>query len=169
MTRRPWLGLAVLVLLAGGVCAAGLPDPPQARVGVPAALALGLVSGVVLARIALALVPCDVPRHPRSRGSSTGAGLAAVLVVAAASEEVVWRGGAQAAIGAATGAGVALVLTALLFAAAHGPLRRRMATHLVTGVAFGTAFVVSGRLAAAIAAHGAYNLTLLAREGGAEA
>lgn len=169
MTRRPWLGLAALALLAGGVCAAGLPDPPRARVGVPVALALGGISGVALARIALALLTCDVRRRPGRRRLSTGLGLAAVLVVVAACEEVVWRGGVQAALGTVAGTGAALVLAALLFGASHGPLRRRMATHVLTGVAFGTLFGVSGRLVAAIAAHGAYNLTLLAYESTAEA
>lgn len=164
MTRRPWLGLVALALLAGGVCAAGLPDPPRARVCVPDALAVGGISGVVLARIALALVTGDVRRCPGRRRLATSVGLAAVLVVAAACEEVVWRGAVQAAVGTVAGTGGSLVLAALLFGAVHGPLRRRMATQVLTGVAFGTVFAVSGRLVAAMAAHGAYNLTLLACE-----
>jgi len=160
VTRRPWLGLVALALLAGGVCGAGLPDPPRARVAVPVALALGCLSGVALA--GLALFTGDVRRRPGRRRLATSVGLAAVLVVAAACEEVVWRAGVQAAVGTVAGTVGALVLTALLFGAVHGPLRRRMATQVLTGVAFGTVFAVSGRLVAAMAAHGAYNLTLLA-------
>ena len=51
------------------------------------------------------------------------------------------------------------MVSTVLFAGAHlGRLGRASAAHLLTGAAFGSAYVATGRLHAAIAAHGTYNV-----------
>ena len=99
-------------------------------------------------------------RVPRGRPPLLWRALAirwASLGAAAGLEEVVWRGlvlgGLIAAIGPVSG----LALSSAGFAAWHWPLGRRCGVHLVTGAGFGTAFLVGG-LAAAILAHGVYNV-----------
>ncbi len=81
----------------------------------------------------------------------------AVLVVSAASEEVVWR---RVVLGELLRAGplAALAGSTLGFALVH---RTRQGLHLGTGAAFGGLYLATGALAAAIAAHSSYNVLLL--------
>jgi uncharacterized protein len=73
-------------------------------------------------------------------------------------EEVVWRGIVLGSLLILVGPWPALVASSVGFAAWHLPsLRGRCAVHLVTGVAFGGAFLVGG-LFAAMLAHALYNL-----------
>ena len=73
-------------------------------------------------------------------------------------EEVVWRGLVLGGLIVPIGTTLALVVSSAAFAFWHWPsLGGRSAVHLVTGIAFGTAFLVGG-LAAAILGHALYNV-----------
>jgi membrane protease YdiL (CAAX protease family) len=100
-------------------------------------------------------------RIPRARPRLLGRALAvrwASLGAAAGLEEVVWRGLVLGGMLAATGPVAGLALSSAGFAAWHWrSLGRRCGVHLVTGAGFGSAFLVGG-LAAAILAHGVYNV-----------
>ena len=123
----------------------------------PRAVPLGLASGVMLfallarRRITLAAV-----------ASLPLAGVAArslVLTVRAAYEEAVWRGLVLGLLAAPIGRVGALVTSTLLFAGSHLRLQgRRAAIHVASGAVFGLAYVVTGRLTAAIGSHAAYNV-----------
>jgi membrane protease YdiL (CAAX protease family) len=132
-------------------------DPPRPAASIPAALALvlGAVVGVVLF-VVLARTP---PARPSLAGVRLGVtvGKLAFLALAATNEELVWR---RLVLGEALRAGpiAAVVVSTVAFAVAH---RTRQAAHLVTGAAFGGAYVVTGSLAAPLAAHWTYN-TLVA-------
>ena len=80
------------------------------------------------------------------------------LTVAAGLEEVVWRGMLLGALLLVVGPWAALAVSSATFALWHWPsLRRGCAVHVVTGAAFGGAFLLAGVLAA-ILAHALYNL-----------
>jgi len=80
------------------------------------------------------------------------------LGAAAGLEEVVWRGIVLGGLRALIGPWAALVASSAGFALWHWPsLRGRCAVHLITGAAFGVAFLVGG-LTAAIVAHAVYNV-----------
>jgi len=80
------------------------------------------------------------------------------LGCAAALEEVVWRGIVLGGLMLVVGPWAALAVSTPAFAAWHWPsLRAHSAVHVVTGAAFGSAFLVGG-LPAAILAHALYNL-----------
>lgn len=120
------------------------------------ALSFGCLTGT----LAFALLarrridPARLVRLPRRRLAAR----IAVLGAKSAQEEALWR---ALLIGVLLPFGclAALVVSTMLFAAAHagGPGGRAW-THLVTGSLFGFAYLVTGRLGAAIAAHGAYNV-----------
>ena len=80
-----------------------------------------------------------------------------LLVLAAASEEIVWR---RVVLGELLRAGplAAAAGSTLGFALVH---RARQALHLGTGAAFAGLYLATGVLAAAIAAHFVYNVLLL--------
>jgi ABC-2 type transport system ATP-binding protein len=83
----------------------------------------------------------------------------AVLTAKSAEEEAVWRGLVLGSLVAPLGPGGALASSSALFAAAHvGRLGRRAFAHVVTGSLFGLAYLVTGRIVAAIAAHSTYNV-----------
>lgn len=100
-------------------------------------------------------------RVPRARPRLLWRTLAlrwASLGAAAGLEEVVWRGVVLGALVAPVGPVAGLALSSAGFAAWHRrSLGRRCGVHLVTGAGFGAAFLVGG-LAAAILAHGVYNI-----------
>jgi membrane protease YdiL (CAAX protease family) len=80
------------------------------------------------------------------------------LGAGAALEEVVWRGIVLGGLAAVVGPWPALAASSAGFALWHWPsLRRRCAVHVVTGLAFGAAFLAGG-LVAAVLAHAIYNL-----------
>ena len=152
---------ALLVQLASAVVAAALLvlapiHGPAPRANESVAVAVGIGMGMfvfsVLGRPGrLALPP------PR---------LLALASAVAASEEVVWRWGVVAGALPLVGAAGALAAGAVGFAFGHVPLRavHRLPPYLAVGAAFGLVFLVTGRLAAAIAAHCAYNALVLAQE-----
>ena len=81
-----------------------------------------------------------------------------VVAVEAAHEEAVWRAVVLGLLVAPIGRIGALAVSTVLFAAAHlNRLGGRAAQHLATGVVFGLAYLVTGRLGAAIGAHATYN------------
>ena len=153
MTPAAALWLRVATVTAGVVAllVAVRPPQPAARVPSAAAAVLGLPVGVIL----FAAVARRRPRLP-TRGRPLP------LVVAkhgffglwAANEEVVWR---RVVLGELLGAGVvvALAASAGAFALAH---RARREVHVGTGMTFGALYVVTGALAASIAAHWIYNV-----------
>ena len=148
--RSLWLRVGVgFAAAATTIVLAPAPAPTSARVGSVAALLLGVPVGV-LVFLALARVP---PRLPR-REQLTRAQLAFLLGWAWV-EEVIWRGLLLAVVAVVAGVAAALVATTALFALAHTQGR---ASHLLTGTAFGGAFVATGRLGAAVASHAVYNL-----------
>jgi membrane protease YdiL (CAAX protease family) len=80
------------------------------------------------------------------------------LGAAAGLEEVVWRGAVLGGLAFFLGPWLALVGSSAAFAIWHWPsLRGWCAVHLVTGAAFGGAFLAGG-LAAAMLGHALYNL-----------
>ena len=148
--RSLWLRVSIGVAgSAATVTFAPVPAPTSPRVGTAVAVLLGVSVGV-LAFLALARVP---PRLPR-RGELTGAQLAFLLAWAWV-EEVLWRRLLLGTVAVTAGVTVGFVVATALFALAHGQGR---AAHLLTGAAFGGAFVATGRLGAAVASHAVYNL-----------
>jgi len=131
-----------------------LVDAPRPDAGVPPAMALvlGALGGAVLF-VVLARTP---PARPSLTGSSLGVtvGKLAFLALAATNEELVWR---RLVLGEASRAGpiAAVVVSTVAFAVAH---RTRQTAHLATGAVFGAAYVVTGSLAAPLAAHWTYNI-----------
>jgi ABC-2 type transport system ATP-binding protein len=144
----PGLAAVVLVLADPGTTARAAP---LASLAAGAGVAGALFSG--LARRAPTL------RVPADRRLAIGV-KGGYLTVRAASEEVIWRwwllGSLDTAIGGLAALGVSTACFALTHARTQG--LRGVAVHLVTGAAFGTVFLATGRLAAAVAAHAAYNL-----------
>ena len=81
-----------------------------------------------------------------------------VLAAGAGLEEVAWRGVVLAGLQLFVGPWPALGASSLGFAIWHWPsLRARCSVHLVTGAAFGGAFLTGG-IAAAVLAHVFYNV-----------
>lgn len=164
---RPWLDLLALAGLAVLVAYLDHGLHRSARLAlVPAALA-GVVGGVV---VALMLRAVPAPRALRvACGSARLLAVVGILLAVAVAEEAVWRWAVLDGIASVAGPGVALPLSALAFAAAHGRARRVIGTHVVTGGAFGLAYVSTGRLSAAIGAHASYNLAVFATDLGRRA
>jgi ABC-2 type transport system ATP-binding protein len=82
-----------------------------------------------------------------------------VLSLKSGQEEAIWRGIALGVLVEPFGRLAAVGASTTLFAVAHaGRLGRRAATHALTGSVFGLAYVATGRLHAAIAAHCTYNV-----------
>lgn len=121
-------------------------------------LARAAVGPVVGAGTFLVLTGGRFPRvRPRPLGRAMGVRWLG-LAVGAAFEEIVWRGICLGGLLLVVGPWPALAVSSTAFALWHWPsLRGRCAVHLVTGAAFGAAFLIGG-LAAAIVAHALYNL-----------
>jgi membrane protease YdiL (CAAX protease family) len=119
-------------------------------------LALGPASGLALF-VALSggrLPPVRLPGRRRRALALRWLWLTATATL----EELVWRGLVLAGLALALGPMAALALSAAGFAVWHArALGRRCIVHAVTGAAFGGAFLLGG-LAAAVLAHGTYNL-----------
>jgi membrane protease YdiL (CAAX protease family) len=137
------ISVALLLMLS--------PPRPETRVPALAALMAGICTGFIL----FAIVARERPFLP-----ALLSGLAprcAILALAAANEEVLWR---RVVLGELLGSGsvAALAGSTLGFALAH---RARPGLHLATGLTFGGLYLGTGALGACIAAHLAYNLCLL--------
>jgi membrane protease YdiL (CAAX protease family) len=141
---------AVYALLAAALVAfAGIAGPPP-RLPQPAAAAVGLAAAVLLC----ALLGRDRDSPPRS--------LLVPALIAGASEEVVWRWGVLAGLAPRVGWGAAFGLSTAGFAYRH-TRGEELPAYLLLGGAFGGVFLATGRLAAAIAAHAAYNALAILR------
>lgn len=138
-----------------GAAALGLPDyRPPSRSSLLVLAGPG-VGGALFTALAGGSVPR--PRIPRSRAPAVAARWA-YLAAAAAFEELLWRGLALAGLALVVGPLPALAVSSAGFAVWHRrSFGRRCAVHLITGFAFGAAFLTGG-LVAAILAHAVYNV-----------
>lgn len=157
--RRLWTVAAVHAVAALGLL---LFAHVSIRPRVPSGF--GLAIGVVAAA---GLFTTLARSHPTIRGARRRAPTVIVrgafFAVRSASEEVLWRWFVLGSLAPVFGAGGALVVSTAGFAAAHMPAqgRRGAAVHLVTGTVFGTVFLSTGSLLAAISAHASYNLLVV--------
>jgi uncharacterized protein len=146
---------------------------PKSWIG---ALVVGVVLGVALKfltkTIELPLLGADPINHTYHYLVGNGAMLPAAAwttLVAGFGEETVFRGFLFERLGklfgSRVGAKIAIVLiSTLLFASAHYPDQGLSGVEqaLVTGLAFGTAFAITGRVFTVMCAHAAYDLTAFA-------
>jgi membrane protease YdiL (CAAX protease family) len=118
-------------------------------------LALGPITGVgAFLLLAGGRLPFSLPR-PLGRAMVVRW---LVLGATAGLEEVVWRGIVLGGLLILVGPWPALAVSSAGFAVWHWPsLRGRCAVHIVTGTAFGCAFLAGG-LVAAMLGHALYNL-----------
>jgi membrane protease YdiL (CAAX protease family) len=146
------LRLAVAAATAVALLVLAAPATPARRLGIPAATFAGAAAGLVL-YVAVAHRRPYIPSRAPAALAACG-----ILVIAAASEEVVWR---RVVLGELLRAGpvAATAGSTLGFALVH---RTRQSLHLGTGATFAALYLATGALAAAIAAHWAYNVLLLA-------
>lgn len=141
----------------------------------PLAVTAGIVCGVgcklLMKAVVLPLFGADPINHAYHFLAGNRALLPAGLytsLVAALGEETVFRGYLFERIGRALGGrasarAVAIVITSLLFAAAHLPDQGWTGAlqALFTGAMFATMFAVSGSLALPMVAHAAFDLTAI--------
>jgi len=126
-----------------------IPAPAPERTGSLVAAALGTTLGIVLFA-ALAQVRPALPK----RVDVTGAQLC-FLVGWAWVEEMLWRRLLLGGLAVIAGAALGLIVATALFALAHQEGR---GTQVATGATFGAAYLTTGRLLAAFAAHAVYNI-----------
>jgi membrane protease YdiL (CAAX protease family) len=100
-------------------------------------------------------------RDTRPRLRNLG-GRVPAIVGRAAAEEVVWRWLLLGRLAVLMGAAPALAMTSLAFGLAHlnAVGWRGACVHTTTGAVFGGVFLVTGSLAAVVAAHAVYNLSV---------
>lgn len=132
----------------------GLPPRPAPRPALIAPIFIATLLAVPGLALALEVVAWQ-PKWP----TLLGAWLAINLAVAVLAEELLFRGLLQARLVARLGVWPGVVLTALLFGAAHMPFSPTFAVvAAVAGLGYGLVMQVSGRLSLAIALHGLVNL-----------
>lgn len=154
-TKRFWLARGG-ELVAAAILLALLPEPPRGAGSLVTALAFGVVVALALFPFALLLRPTTRLMRP-----AVTAGVAAYLVARAAVEEVVWRLAVTGRLAAAVGWASGLAAGTLGFALAHSGGRAPVLAHACTGLAFGSLYLLTGQLLAAITAHAVYNLLVL--------
>lgn len=158
---RLWASFAVAVVGAAALLLLVPVDPPRSPVSWQLALPAGLLGGLGLFGL-LAWRSLPVSGLERSRLALLTAKGAYVSVTSAA-EEVFWRWLVLGGLAATIGLAPAFAASTLSFAFAH-ELRVRsgpFAIHIATGATFGGVYLLTGSLAAAIAAHATYNLLVL--------
>ncbi len=143
-----WLRLCLIGSAAGASLLVDVPAPGGRTLHVAAALPLGAITG---ASLFVALAAWQA-KETAGRPTRIQVGF---LVLWATVEEAVWRRLLVGALAGAAGLGTAALASTVAFAATH---RRGRLAHLVTGGTFCGIYVATGRLAAAVAAHVAYNL-----------
>ncbi|TML83598.1 MAG: CPBP family intramembrane metalloprotease [Actinobacteria bacterium] len=135
-------------------------EPPAPRVALGAAALLGTAMGcaafLVLAR---RLPPLGRPAIARAVTI-----VAPVVALGAAGEEAVWRFGVLRGLEPMLGPTGAFAVSTAGFAAAHvGRTRLRvLPVHVLTGTTFASAYLLTGRLVAAVVAHVVYNVLVVA-------
>ena len=133
----------------------GQPPRPAVQPRLAALAGLTTLLAVPLAALALGLVGWQ-PKWPQQ----LWLWLAVNLGVAVLAEELLFRAWLQPALVARLGTFGGLVLTALLFGAAHLPFSPLFAlVALVAGLGYGLAFHYSGQLWPAVVLHAVVNLT----------
>jgi membrane protease YdiL (CAAX protease family) len=144
-----WARVAASTALAAATVVVTDPLTPRAAAPSAAAATAGVVFGAVLFAAVVHRPPWRVPE----RSLPTIVTIHFFLGLCAVNEEVLWR---RLVLGEALRAGVvaAVAISAVGFALAH---RSRRRLHLVTGAAFGVAYVVTGSLLAPVVAHWTYN------------
>ncbi|HSJ76602.1 MAG TPA: CPBP family intramembrane glutamic endopeptidase [Gemmatimonadales bacterium] len=93
-------------------------------------------------------------------GQSVG-GLAALATVAGVSEEVLFRGVVQPGLARSMPAGLALLVTSLLFGLVHFASRSYAILATIMGLYLGILFQLTGNLLAPVVAHAAYDFAAL--------
>jgi len=165
--KRTVLGTGVLMQIA--LAALVVVVAPRFAIGNlhirPSSLLSGAAAGVLLY---LVLARAAFP--PRAAFTARVRSLllkSTIVVVVAWAEETLWRG---AVLGLLEPRGIALALglTTVCFAAAHvfGQGWSAFGQQLLTGLTFGSLFLATGSLAAAILAHGIYNAFVVAADHG---
>lgn len=145
--------LGLWARIAAGACAAlgsavlvPVPAPSGQRTDALLACIAGLCVGaalyVVLAR--------ERPRRPMLTRTQL-----CFLLAWAVVEELLWRRLLLGGLALALGAAGALAASTVVFALAHRPAWR---PQLATGAVFGSTYLATGRLLAAVSSHVAYNL-----------
>ena len=153
-----WCLAAMLLVLAGWARRPALLPPA-------AAFPCGLVAGLLLFGALGGRRPVPPTAVPPARRRLVLA-KASFIALGAGAEEVVWRWFLIGSLAAAVGMPSALVLSAAAFALAHAGGLQAKAVHLCIGLVLGALYAGTGSLIAAIAAHAAYNISvLLAVEG----
>ena len=148
-----WVAIAVGAGLVAPQLAPGNPTLHAPGAALVAGCASGCALFLVLAWRRLPAV--GLTGLPRRRLAARSV----VLTAKSAQEEAIWRGLVLGALAAPLGRLSALALSTALFAAAHVPRQGPAASaHMLTGAVFGAVYLATGRLCAAIAAHGAYNV-----------
>jgi ABC-2 type transport system ATP-binding protein len=155
------VGAAALVFVA--------VDPPLTRLpALPSLLAsLGAACLIFLVLSGQA----HLWRRPARRRVAALTVKGVYLTMTSAAEEVFWRWLVLGGLAPVVGLVPAFLASTVGFALAHGVRRADVvAVHLATGAAFGTVYVVTGRIEAAILTHAVYNwLVVVAIESGAPA
>lgn len=161
--------LAVSTSLAVAALALVAVDPPLTRLN-PLQSFLASVGAACLLFVLLSgqVRPW---RRPARRRVAALTVQGAYLTMTSAAEEVFWRWLVLGGLAPVIGLVPAFLASTVGFALAHG-IRQAdvVAVHLATGAAFGTVYVVTGHVEAAILTHAVYNLlVLVAIESGAPA
>lgn len=158
MTRAAvalWASFFTWTTVASVTALGATPPHPDAEISWPHAVVAGTAVGGALFTIVLRRPPSSVAGMSRVPTAVT---THLFLVVCVVNEELIWR---RFVLGELLAAGpfAAVAASSVVFAVAH---RSRRTTHLLTGGVFGTLYVATGALSAAVAAHWTYN-ALVAR------
>jgi ABC-2 type transport system ATP-binding protein len=136
-------------------------DPPLTRLDALPSL-LASVGAACLLFVLLSRQVRLWRRPPRRRVAPLTV-KAAYLTITSAAEEVLWRWLVLGGLTPIVGLVPAFLASTVGFALAHGVRRAEVvAVHLATGSAFGTVYVVTGHVEAAIVAHVVYNWLVVA-------
>lgn len=149
-----WLRLTAGVsAAAGSILLIQVESPALLSVPAAPAVLVGVLGGVVLFS-SLARARPVVRRFPLSRRRLNRSSF---FLLWATVEEALWRRLVLGTLALHGGWVVALVGSSIGFAVSH---RVGWTGHLVTGLGFGSIYLATGQLAAAVAMHAVYNLLL---------